>query len=106
MDIMREDDQSQEHRDEDDQNEDEEYANEEEYTDGEYRDEDYRGEGFESWCEQAIAAKECATGSMSLSTGIPYIFSNPRFNLRFPFKRWPDSNGTDSFAGDDGLDID
>jgi len=102
MDIMREDDQSQEHRDEDDENEDEEYSNGE-CTDGEYRDEDYRGEGFESWCEQAIAAKECATGSKSLSTGIPYIFSNPRFNLQFPFKRWPASNGIE---GDDGLDID
>jgi len=25
-----------------------------------YRDEDYQGEGFESWCEQLIAAKELA----------------------------------------------
>jgi len=105
MDItVREDDQSQEYRDEDNQNEDEEYADEE-YTDGEYRDEDYQGEGFESWCEQAIAAKECATGSMSFP--LSYIFSNPRFALQHPFKRWPASNETDSFAGDDhGLDID
>jgi len=27
----------------------------------EYRDEEYQGEGFESWCEEFIAAKELAT---------------------------------------------
>jgi len=29
-----------------------------------YRDENYHGEGFESWCEQFIAAKELATVSI------------------------------------------
>jgi len=31
-----------------------------------YRDEDYQGEGFESWCEQLIAAKELATVTVSI----------------------------------------
>ena len=33
----------------------------EEHQSEEYRDEEYQGEGFESWCEQFIAAKELAT---------------------------------------------
>jgi len=90
MDIISKDDQSPEYRDEDGQRE-------------EYLDDDYQGEDFES-CEQVIAAKECTTGLTSFPS-FP-IFSSPRFTLQYPFKVWSASNGTDSFTGDDGLDID